>query len=117
MATEDKKPIRLIEKQDGTLHAFEVNCSYATLKSLCSCVSKIPDVVITKQPRSRWIYFAWGGQGARGTVEFSYKGHEFVIDGQNPWYDDYWIGAKDTKFTYPEISEILKQVEAEILRH
>ena len=81
---------------------------------LCNCVSKIPGVVFTKQPRSPWSYFSWGSDGVEACAEFSYKGHEFVIDGEDPWHGDYWIGAKDAKFSYPEITEILKHVETEI---
>ena len=104
--------INLIKNKDGRLRAFEVNPTYLSLERLCDCISKMPGVVMTKRAKSYWRQFSWSFCNVNAKAEFTYKGHDFEIDGEDDFLWGNWVGPRKTTETYPGVDEILMHVES-----
>ena len=75
----------------------------AACKHICSAITSIPGVVITKKRRSIWSVDDVG-------AEFTFRGHSFVIE-PDEWDGVFWILSQKFQKHEAEMLELREAVE------
>jgi hypothetical protein len=95
-----------IRRPDGTIFAFDVRSGYATFRSLCRFLARIPDVQFTRRPPP---FLAISRENI---ARFTYRSREFEVCIP---FSDYWVGPADPAQTYPEIEDLLQHTRTSLL--
>jgi hypothetical protein len=81
-------------KEEPDRH-FLVDARYLRIASLCRCIARVPGVQFTEPPKSYWSYFLWSGERTGRKAHFTFHGHTYTVDNDNPFTGDISVRSED----------------------